>query len=148
MYHIRDQYETHVSYHEKFYGKREKRCFATRASDALFTWHQDGTWVLAVYREHEKCRSFDDTFGCEAIHRHRNPTGWCPPPPALSVWSAVAAVRMMGAAFCEGLAAHREYEALRSRGIAHERALREALGLGCSRLPRETVTPLYFAGRA
>jgi hypothetical protein len=89
-------------------------------------------------------RSFDDTFGCEAIHRHRNPTGWCPPPPALSVWSAVAAVRMMGAAFCEGLAAHREYEALRSRGIAHERALREALGLGCSRLPRETVTPIVF----
>jgi len=55
---------------------------------------------------------------------------------------------MMAAAFCEGLAAHREYEALRSRGITHERALREALGLGCSRLPRETVTPLYFAGRA
>jgi hypothetical protein len=39
---------------------------------------------------------------------------------------------MMGAAFCEGLAAHREYEALRSRGMAHERALRQALGLGCS----------------
>jgi hypothetical protein len=93
-------------------------------------------------------RSFDDTFGCEATYRHRNPTGWCPPPRALSVWSAVAAVRMMGAAFCEGLAAHREYEPLRSRGIAHDRALREALGLGCSRLPRETVTPLYFAGRA
>jgi hypothetical protein len=55
---------------------------------------------------------------------------------------------MMGAAFCEGLAAHREYEALRSRGMAHERALREALGLGCSRLPRKTVMPLYFAGRA
>ena len=93
-------------------------------------------------------RSFDDTFSCEATHRHRNPTGWCPPPPVVSAWSAVAAVRMMGAAFCEGLAAHREYEALRSRGMAHERALREALGLGCSRLSRETVTPLYFAGRA
>jgi hypothetical protein len=45
---------------------------------------------------------------------------------------------MMGASFCEGLAAHREYEALRSRGMAHERALRQALGLGCSRLPRAT----------
>jgi hypothetical protein len=55
---------------------------------------------------------------------------------------------MMWDAFCEGLAAHREYEALRSRGVAHGRALREALGLDCSRLPRETVTPLYFAGRA
>ena len=93
-------------------------------------------------------RSFDETFGFEPAHRHRNSTGRCPPPPAVSAWSAVAAVRKMGAAFCEGLAAHREYEALRSRGIAHERALREALGLGCARLPRETVTPLYFAGRA
>ena len=91
-------------------------------------------------------RSFDDTFGFEATHRHRNPTGRCPPPAAFA-GSAVAAVRGMGAAFCEGLAAHREYEALRSRGLAHEAALRQALGLGCSRLPRETVTPLYFAGR-
>ena len=93
-------------------------------------------------------RSFDDTFDFKATHRHRNPNGRCSPPPAASAWPAVAAVRMMGAAFCEGLAAHREYEALRSRGMAHERALREALGLGCSRLPRETVAPLYFAGRA
>ena len=92
-------------------------------------------------------RSFDDTFGFGPTHRQRNPTGRCPPPAAFA-WPAVAAVRMMAAAFCEGLAAHREYEALRSRGITHERALREALGLGCSRLPRETVTPLYFAGRA
>jgi hypothetical protein len=93
-------------------------------------------------------RSFDDTLGLEATHRHRNPTSWSPPLPAASAWPAVAAVRMMCAAFCEGLAAHREYEALRSRGMAHERALREALGLGCSRLPQETVMPLYFAGRA
>jgi hypothetical protein len=92
-------------------------------------------------------RSFDDTLGFESTHRQRKLTGWSPPRSA-SVWSAVAAVRMMWDAFCEGLAAHREYEALRSRGVAHERALREALGLGCSRLPRETVTPLYFAGRA
>jgi len=92
-------------------------------------------------------RSFHDTFGFEAAYRQRKLTG-CRPPPAVSAWPAVAAVRKMGVAFCEGLAAHREYEALRSRGIAHERALREALGLGCSRLPRETVTPLYFAGRA
>jgi hypothetical protein len=86
-------------------------------------------------------RNCDDTLGFDPIHRERNLTVWSSPP-------AVSAVRKMGAAFCEGLAAHREYEALRSRGIAHERALREALGLGCARLPRETVTPLYFAGRA
>jgi hypothetical protein len=92
-------------------------------------------------------RKFDDPLGFEAIHRQRNLTAWSPPP-AVSAWSPVTAVRMMWAAFCEGLAAHREYEDLRSRGTAHEAALREALGLGCSRLPRETVTPLYFAGRA
>jgi hypothetical protein len=92
-------------------------------------------------------RNCDATLGFEPTHRERNLAGWSPPPPASS-WLAVTAVRMMWDAFCEGLAAHREYEALRSRGIAHGRALREALGLGCSRLPRETVTPLYFAGRA
>jgi len=92
-------------------------------------------------------RNCDATLGFEPIHRERKLAGWSPPPPAAS-WPAVAAVRMMWDAFCEGLAAHREYEALRSRGIAHGRALREALGLGCSRLSRETVTPLYFAGRA
>jgi hypothetical protein len=91
-------------------------------------------------------RSFDDTLGFDATHRRSTPIGRSPPPAAS--WSVVAAVGMMWDAFCEGLAAHREYEALRSRGIGHGRALREALGLGCSRLPRETVTPLYFAGRA
>ena len=93
-------------------------------------------------------RNCDDTLGLDPIHRERNLTVWSSPPPAVSARPAVAAVRKMGAAFCEGLAAYREYDALRSRGIAHEWALREALGLGCSRLPRETVTRLYFAGRA
>ena len=95
-------------------------------------------------------RSFDDTFGCEATHRHRNPTGWCPPPPVVSAWSAVAAVRMMGAAFCEGLAAHREYEELRSRGMPHDTALRASLGLGArpQQRTRATAKPLHFAGRA
>jgi hypothetical protein len=92
-------------------------------------------------------RNCDDTLGFEPIHRERNLARWSPSPP-VSSWPAVTAVRMMCEAFCEGLAAHREYEALRSRGIAHGRALREALGLGCSRLPQEAVTPLYFAGRA
>src|SRR6516162_3966587 len=92
-------------------------------------------------------RNCDDQLGFEPIHRERKLAGWFPPPPASS-WHPVAAVWMMWDAFCVGLAAHREYEALRSWGIGHGRALREALGLGCSRLPRETVTPLYFAGRA
>jgi hypothetical protein len=33
-------------------------------------------------------------------------------------------------AFCEGLAAYRQYEHLRSRGIPHGRAVSEALGVG------------------
>src|SRR5262249_47034532 len=90
-------------------------------------------------------RNCDDTLGFEPIHWTANLAGWSPPS---SSWHAVAAAGMMWDAFCEGLAAHREYEALRSRGIGHGRALREALGLGRSRLPRETGTPLYFAGRA
>ena len=40
------------------------------------------------------------------------------------------ALRKMCDAWCEGLAAHRQYEHLQSRGIPHERALREALGIG------------------
>src|SRR6516225_1510366 len=89
-------------------------------------------------------RSFDDTFGFEATHRHRNPTGRCPPPAAFA-WPAVAAVRMMAAAFCEGLAAHREYEALRSRGITHERALRKrsaSAARGCrGKRSRHCISP-------
>src|SRR5258708_40379976 len=92
-------------------------------------------------------RNFDDPLGFEPTRREANLAAWSPSPSASS-WSPVAAVRMMGAAFCEGLAAHREYEALRSRGMAHERALREALGLGGSRLPRKTVMPLDLGGRA
>ena len=40
------------------------------------------------------------------------------------------ALRKMCDAWCEGLAAHRQYEHLRSGGIPHERALKEALGIG------------------
>jgi hypothetical protein len=35
-------------------------------------------------------------------------------------------------AWCEGLVAHRQYEHLRSKGMPHERALREALGIGAA----------------
>jgi hypothetical protein len=40
------------------------------------------------------------------------------------------ALRKMCDAWCEGLVAHRQYEHLRSKGMPHERALREALGIG------------------
>jgi len=55
---------------------------------------------------------------------------------------------LAGQAFLEGLAAHRHYEQLRSRGLAHDTALREALGFGPAGGTRETARPIYFAGKA
>src|SRR5215831_16312537 len=67
MYQDMDQYATYVSYHEKFYGRREKLCFAPRARNALFARLQDGTWVIS---EHEKC------YGALTIHSvSRRPIG-------------------------------------------------------------------------
>ncbi len=68
-------------------------------------------------------------------------------PPALP---AVTIVRMMFEALRECLAAHRHYEELRSKGIAHDSALRQALALAPvpSRLECEGLTPLWFVGRA
>src|SRR5262249_49971372 len=55
--------------------------------------------------------------------RHRDPPArWAP----LTVFHALCE------AMHEGLAMHREYEALRSRGIAHEAALRQALAIGAA----------------
>jgi hypothetical protein len=56
----------------------------------------------------------------------------------------------MGEALREGLAAHREYEELRSRGMPHDTALRAALGLGTSpqQRTRAAAKPLHFAGKA
>lgn len=50
----------------------------------------------------------------------------------------------------EGLAAHRHYEQLRSEGVAHDAALREALAVGRAptRPARVGMMALYFAGRA
>jgi hypothetical protein len=68
-------------------------------------------------------------------------------PPALP---AVTILRMMFEALRESLAAHRHYEELRSKGIAHDSALRQALAVAPapSRLECEGLTPLWFAGRA
>jgi hypothetical protein len=82
-------------------------------------------------------------------HRTADLTGRCSPSTIASSWPTLTALRMMGDALREGLAASREYEHLRSRGFSHDAALREALGLGRSpHGERETAKPLYFAGRA
>ena len=59
-------------------------------------------------------------------------------------------LRMACEALREGLAAHRHYEELRSKGLAHESALRHAFALAPapSRAACEALTPLWFAGKA
>lgn len=49
-----------------------------------------------------------------------------------SPWPIATTLRSIGDAWREGLAAHRQYEALRSRGIPHDTALIEALGIRIS----------------
>jgi len=62
----------------------------------------------------------------------------------------LAALAMIGESLREGLAACREYEELRSRGMPHDSALRVSLGLGSSprQETRAAAKPLHFAGRA
>jgi hypothetical protein len=57
-------------------------------------------------------------------------------------------LRTVWSAWRESLAAHRHYEQLRSRGLAHDAALREALALGPARDTRASAKPLHFVGRA
>ena len=69
---------------------------------------------------------------------------------AASSWPTATALRTMYDAWREGLAAHRQYEHLRSRGIPHDTAVREALGIGLtpSLALRDATKPLYFGGQA
>ena len=59
-------------------------------------------------------------------------------------------LRALCEAWRESLAAHRQYEKLRSRGMPHETALGEALGFGrgASRPARKNTERLYFSGKA
>ena len=84
-----------------------------------------------------------------AAHHATSPPGLFVPPTAASAWPMLAALAMIGEALREGLAACREYEELRSRGMPHDSALRASLGLGASpqQGTRAAAKPLYFAGR-
>jgi hypothetical protein len=48
---------------------------------------------------------------------------------AWSSWHLASTLRNVRDALQEGFAAHRQYEHLRSRGIAHDTALRHAFGV-------------------
>src|SRR5205823_2975031 len=49
-----------------------------------------------------------------------------------SVWPSLTTLRTMCEALREGLAVHRQYEVLRSKGFAHDAALRQALAMGAA----------------
>jgi hypothetical protein len=76
----------------------------------------------------------------EAVRSSRPATA----PPIEGTLGAIAS------ALREGLASARRYEQLRSNGVSHECAIREALGVGpvASQVPRARANPLHFAGRA
>ena len=82
------------------------------------------------------------------VHPASSRTGRSPPPNAVP-GKIVTALLAMWDAWREALVAHRRYEHLSSRGMPHDKALKEALGLGPSpsRTPRETAKALCFSGR-
>lgn len=84
---------------------------------------------------HETCRKTDGR-------------GRCTQPTAAASWPTVTALRAACDSLREGLAASRQYEQLRSRGVAHDTAIRSALGFCPSQGTRQTAEPLFFAGRA
>ena len=71
-------------------------------------------------------------------------------PPTATSRPTIIVLRAFFGALRDGLAACREYQHLRSWGVSHDTALREALGIGpspshgtCKR-----TKPLCFAGKA
>jgi hypothetical protein len=67
----------------------------------------------------------------------------------LAGWSWPTTLRSFIDALREGFVAWREYERLRARGITHDLAIRQALGIGLyPPVARDTAHALYFAGRA
>jgi hypothetical protein len=87
--------------------------------------------------------------GFENSHREASPARRSPRPVA-AAWPIAATLRAIVAAWHEGLDAHRAYEHLRSRGMTHDTALRESIGMGRapSQALRNAAKPLCFAGRA
>jgi hypothetical protein len=75
-------------------------------------------------------RNFDHAPCFDEVHQARNPTGRSAQPTAVLSWPLVSTLRTMWDQLGEGLAAHRHYERLRSRGVPHPAALRESLGIG------------------
>ena len=91
-------------------------------------------------------RTLDNTF--DEIRRE---TALAPRPARQGTAPPIATtLRAIASAWREGLAACRQYEELRSSGVPHDRAVKEALGLGLisSEAPPQATPALYFAGQA
>jgi len=76
-------------------------------------------------------RNFNGVLGFE--HTHTGRTERSAQGSAPGFWTVVSALRAAWGDLREGLAAHREYERLRARGVPHATALRESLGFGTCR---------------
>jgi hypothetical protein len=74
------------------------------------------------------------------MHHHEVPLAASP---------MVAMLHALWDAWSEALAARRQYEHLRSRGVLHDTALRESLGLGriSGVATPHAAKPLYLAGK-
>ena len=72
----------------------------------------------------------------------------CAQPDAASTRLATTALGTFWDSLREGLAACRQYEHLRSSGVRHDTAIREALGFGAgpAHMMRHETKSLYFAG--
>jgi hypothetical protein len=93
-------------------------------------------------------RSSHCTSGFDGAHLEVK-VPWQAAPVTASSWPILTVLQAMWGAFRDGLAAHQQYECLRSKGTPHDTALREALGIGVT--PSDMtrgVKPLYFAGMA
>jgi len=77
-------------------------------------------------------------------------TGWPEPSAIATSRPARAAPRAFYDALRESLAACRQYQQLRSSGISHDKAIREALGVGPShsQASYKSSKRLGFAGKA
>jgi hypothetical protein len=67
--------------------------------------------------------------GFEKIHQAPDRAGWSSRPTGLSFSSIATKLRTIWNALRGGIAAHHRYEHLRSKGIPHDTAIRQAFGV-------------------
>jgi len=72
----------------------------------------------------------------------------CPASTARPSRPMTTGLRAVWSAWRESLAVHGQYEQLRSRGLSHDAALRQALAIGPAPTACASAKPLHFAGRA